>query len=269
MSQRKQLFADDALGQVILVGAGPGDPELLTLKAVRALEAADVVLFDSLVSAEILEFVKSTARTICVGKRGGKPSCKQDDIHAMMLRFARQGKTVIRLKSGDPMIFGRAGEEIAMLKEQGIAVQVIPGVTAALAAASNLGVSLTHRGCAQGVKFITAHSRHGELPDLDWRACADNQTTLMVYMGARTAPKLAKALLEQGANSLLPVMIAKGVSRANEEVSYHRLTDLLDMHIEREMPVLLGLGRVFEDACYAYERAQEPASYLKTPALTA
>jgi len=256
MSQLKQ---HSSCGQVILVGAGPGDPELLTLKAVRALERADIVLFDSLVSLEILEFVKSTARTICVGKRGGKPSCKQDDIHAMMLRFARQGKTVIRLKSGDPMIFGRAGEEIALLRQEGIDVQVIPGVTAALAAASNLGVSLTNRSCAQGVKFITAHSRLGELPDLDWRACADTQTTLMVYMGARTAPKLAQALLEQGAQGSLPVMIAKGISRENEQVSYHRLADLLDMQIEREMPVLLGLGAVFEEPCLAFERAQDGA----------
>ena len=267
MSQLKETSSRSALGQVILVGAGPGDPELLTLKAVRALERADVVLFDSLVSPEILEFVKSTARTICVGKRGGRPSCKQDDIHAMMLRFARQGKRVIRLKSGDPMIFGRAGEEIAMLKAEGIAVQVIPGVTAALAAASNLGVSLTHRGCAQGVKFITAHSRLGELPDLDWRACADAQTTLMVYMGARTAPKLAQALLEQGASVSLPVMIAKGVSRESEEISYHRLEDLLALTIEREMPVLLGLGRVFEEQCCAFEHAQEDMPALSARAV--
>ena len=264
MSQLKQ---PSSCGQVILVGAGPGDPELLTLKAVRALERAGVVLFDSLVAAEILEFVKSTARTICVGKRGGEPSCKQDDIHAMMLRFARKGKTVTRLKSGDPMIFGRAGEEIALLGQEGIDVQVIPGVTAALAAASNLGVSLTNRSCAQGVKFITAHSRHGELPDLDWRACADNQTTLMVYMGARTAPKPAQALLKQGTQAALPVMIAKGVSRANEEISYHRLTDLLDMQIEREMPVLLGLGRVFEEACCAYECGQGDAPVLSARAM--
>lgn len=240
-------------GEVILVGAGPGDPELLTLKAVHALERADVVLFDSLVSPEILEFVRDTAQTFCVGKRGGRPSCKQDDIHEMMLRFARQGKTVVRLKSGDPMIFGRAGEEISILEKAGINTVIIPGITAASAAASRLGVSLTHRDCAQSVKFITAHSRKGELPDLDWRSCADQQTTLMVYMGARTAPKLAEALIAQGAQANMPVMIAKGVSRREEEVSYHRLFELLGMDIPREQPVLLGIGHVFAERLATFE----------------
>ncbi len=238
-------------GRVILVGAGPGDPELLTLKAVKALARADIVLFDSLVSPEILDFVRETAQNFCVGKRGGRPSCKQDDIHEMMLRFVRQGKTVIRLKSGDPMIFGRAGEEISILKKEGIAIEIIPGVTAALAIASSQSVSLTHRDFAQGVKFITAHSRHGELPDIDWKSCADAQTTLMVYMGARTAPKLAKALLGQGAAPELPVMIAKGISRQSEEISYHHLQDLLSLNINRDQPVLLGIGQVFSERCYA------------------
>lgn len=240
-------------GEVILVGAGPGDPELLTLKAVRALERADVVLFDSLVSSEILDFIRGTAQKFCVGKRGGRPSCKQDDIHSMMLRFARQGKTVVRLKSGDPMIFGRAGEEISILEKAGVKVSVVSGITAASAAASRLGISLTHRDCAQSVKFITAHSRKGELPDLDWRACTDEQTTLMVYMGARTAPTLAKTLIAQGAPVNMAVMIAKGVSRREEVVSYHRLRELIDMDITREQPVLLGIGHVFADRMAAFE----------------
>ena len=164
-----------------------------------------------------------------------------------MLRFARQGKTVVRLKSGDPMIFGRAGEEIAILEKEGVKTSVVPGITAASAAASRLSVSLTHRDCAQAVKFITAHSRKGELPDLDWRACADEQTTLMVYMGARTAPSLAKVLMAKGLSAAMPVMIAKGISRREEEISYHRLADLCEMHIPREQPVLLGIGDVFSE----------------------
>ena len=244
-------------GEVILVGAGPGDPELLTLKAVRALERADVVLFDSLVSPEILDFIRGTAQKFCVGKRGGRPSCKQDDIHSMMLRFARQGKTVVRLKSGDPMIFGRAGEEISILEKEGISVTVVPGITSALAAASKLCVSLTHRDHAQSVKFVTAHSRKGELPELDWASFADKTSTLMIYMGASTAPKLAKALIESGADPQTPIMVAKGISRESETFAYYRLGELLSLTINRTQPVLIGIGYVFEARCEAFESIQK------------
>jgi uroporphyrin-III C-methyltransferase/precorrin-2 dehydrogenase/sirohydrochlorin ferrochelatase len=240
-------------GRVTLVGAGPGDPELLTLKALRVLQKADVVLFDSLVSQEVLELAQATSKKLCVGKRGWRKSCRQDDINAMMIKLAKQGKNVVRLKSGDPMIFGRAGEEIKILKDEGIQVDIIPGITAAMAAASQMGVSLTHRDCAQSVKFVTAHSRHGELPDLDWRSCADGQTTLMVYMGARTAPKLAESLIKQVADPATPVMIAKGVSRLEGETSYHRLSHLLTLEIDRELPVMLGIGRVFAACLLDYE----------------
>lgn len=236
---------ESKIGKVTLVGAGPGDSELLTIKAVRALQSADVILFDKLVSDDVLELARREARRMLVGKRGGKASCRQDDINDLMVKLAKQGKNVVRLKSGDPMIFGRAGEELSILENQGIETEIVPGITAALAVASRLGVSLTHRDCAQSVKFITAHSRQGELPDLDWRSCADKQTTLMVYMGARTAPQLAKALIAQGADANLPVMIAKGISRREEEISYHRLSALLELEINREQPVLLGIGPVF------------------------
>lgn len=232
-------------GKVTLVGAGPGDSELLTIKAVRALQSADVILFDKLVSDDVLELARREARRMLVGKRGGQASCRQDDINALMVKLAKQGKNVVRLKSGDPMIFGRAGEEITILENENIETEIVPGVTAALAAASRLGISLTHRDCAQSVKFITAHSRKGELPELDWRSCADSQTTLMVYMGARTAPKLAASLIDQGATPDVPVMIAKGISRRDEEISYHRLSDLLSLKINRDQPVLLGIGHVF------------------------
>lgn len=232
-------------GKVTLVGAGPGEADLLTIKAVRALQSADVILFDSLVSDDVLELARREARRMLVGKRGGRSSCRQDDINEMMIKLARQGKHVVRLKSGDPMIFGRAGEEIETLEVEGIDVEIVPGVTAALAAASQLGVSLTHRDHAQSVKFITAHSRKGELPDLDWKSCVDEKTTLMVYMGAKTAPKLAAALMDYAMAPDMPVLIAKGVSRSKSDVSYHSLTDLLTLSIDREQPVLLGIGHVF------------------------
>jgi len=251
--------ASKVVGKVTLVGAGPGDAELLTIKALKALQAADVILFDSLVSDGVLELTRREARRMLVGKRGGRPSCKQDDINALMVKLANQGKNVVRLKSGDPMVFGRAGEEIDMLRRNDIAVDVIPGVTAASAIAASIGTSLTHRDCAQSLRFITAHARNGELPEFDWRGCADSKTTLMVYMGARTASLLAEKLLSEGAPRRLPVMIAKGVSRSTESISYVSLADLIDMKIDRTQPVLIGIGDVFRAAAQSFE-AGEPAS---------
>lgn len=238
------------------MGAGPGDPELLTLKAYRILQEADVILFDSLVSEDVLLLAQARSKKMCVGKRGGQASCRQDDINALMVKFARDGKHVVRLKSGDPMIFGRAGEEIKILEDNDIQVEVVPGITSAMAAASRLGISLTQRDCAQAVKFITAHSRNGELPDMDWKSCADPQTTLIVYMGARTAPLLAKNLIANGACPDMPVMIAKGVSRETEEVSYCRLSDIIDMEIPRTQPVLIGIGMVFKERLTAFQSSK-------------
>jgi uroporphyrin-III C-methyltransferase/precorrin-2 dehydrogenase/sirohydrochlorin ferrochelatase len=151
---------------VILVGAGPGDAELLTLKAVRALQSADVILYDDLVSPEILELGRREAERVSVGKRGGRASCRQDDINALLISLAQAGKRVVRLKSGDPMVFGRAGEEIATLRAAGVPVEVVPGITAALAMASALGISLTHRDVAHSVRFVTGHGRHGGSPTI-------------------------------------------------------------------------------------------------------
>ncbi|MEO1140864.1 MAG: siroheme synthase CysG, partial [Pseudomonadota bacterium] len=154
----------DDRGKVTLVGAGPGDAELLTLKAVRALQAADVILFDDLVSDDVLELARREAKRMLVGKRGGRTSCKQEYINDMMVKFARAGKNVVRLKSGDPVIFGRAGEEIAALEAEDIPVSIVPGITSASALAARLGVSLTHRDFAQSVRFVTGHSKQGKLP---------------------------------------------------------------------------------------------------------
>ena len=173
---------------------GPGDAELLTLKAVRALQAADVILFDDLVSEDVLELARREAKRMMVGKRARGPSCSQSDINALMLKLARQGKHVVRLKSGDPMIFGRAGEEIEELQAAGVPVEVVPGVSTANALAASIGVSLTHRDHAQSVRFVTGHARTGELPaDLDWRGLADGRTSLVFYMGGRTGPRIAIA----------------------------------------------------------------------------
>jgi uroporphyrin-III C-methyltransferase/precorrin-2 dehydrogenase/sirohydrochlorin ferrochelatase len=206
-------------GRVTLVGAGPGDAELLTIKAVRALQSADVILFDDLVSPEVLEMARREARRMLVGKRAARESCKQDDINAMMLSLAQQGKHVVRLKSGDPMIFGRAGEEIAMLEANGISVSVVPGVTAALALASRLGVSLTHRDHAQSVRFVTGHSRQGALPTtMNWQALADPATTSVFYMSRRTLPGIVAELTANGLSADTPAIIAGNIGRADEQI---------------------------------------------------
>lgn len=208
-----------AIGRVTLVGAGPGDADLLTIKAVRALQSADAILFDDLVSPDVLELARREAKRLLVGKRAARESCRQEDINEMMLNLARQGKHVVRLKSGDPMIFGRAGEEIDMLERHGIAVSVVPGVTAALALASRLGISLTHRDHAQSVRFVTGHSRKGTLPDtLNWAALADSATTSVYYMSRRTLPAIVSQLRAQGMSLLTPAIIAGNVGRPDEQV---------------------------------------------------
>ncbi|UYN99643.1 MAG: siroheme synthase CysG [Devosia sp.] len=206
-------------GRVTLVGAGPGEADLLTIKAVRALQSADVILFDDLVSAEVLELARREAKRMLVGKRAQRDSCAQDDINQLMLTLARQGKHVVRLKSGDPMIFGRAGEEIDMLETHGIPVTVVPGISAGLALASRLGVSLTHRDHAQSVRFVTGHSRKGVLPTtLNWAALADPATTSVYYMSRRTLPGIVAELTAKGLSPSTPAIIAGSLGRTDEQI---------------------------------------------------
>ncbi|BBE72457.1 siroheme synthase CysG [Oharaeibacter diazotrophicus] len=247
-AERIATGGGDGRGRVILVGAGPGDAELLTLKAVRALQAADVILFDDLVSDEVLELARREAKRMMVGKRGGRDSCRQEDINALMVQLARQGRRVVRLKAGDPMVFGRAGEEIAMLEAAGIPVEVVPGISAAIALASALGVSLTHRDASHSLRFVTGHAKNGELdPTLDWRGLADPDTTLMVYMGGRTAPAIAGRLIAEGLDPATPVAIGYAVGQPAQRIAGARLADLLVTGaIEPGLPVVIGVGRVFE-----------------------
>ncbi len=185
-------------GKVTLVGAGPGDPELLTLKALRAIQAATVLLVDDLVGADIVAFASPAARVVHVGKRGGCKSTPQAFIEKLMLMAAREGENVVRLKGGDPFIFGRGGEEIEYLRAHGIAVEVLNGITSGLAAATALGVPLTHRDHAHGVVFITGHAQQGGRAP-DWQALAatarDARLTLVIYMGIGTAARIEQDLL--------------------------------------------------------------------------
>ena len=235
-------------GRVTLVGAGPGDAELLTLKALRALQAADVILFDDLVSDEVLELARREARRMLVGKRGGRDSCRQEDINELMVKLAKAGKHVVRLKSGDPMIFGRGGEEIGRLQAANIPVEIVPGITAALAMAAALGVSLTHRDFAQSVRFVTGHARDGHLPaNLDWQQMADPAATTVFYMAGGTADQIAAKLLAEGLSPTTPVAVAASISRPEQRLLRGTLAQLLDLikAIGRQGPALIGIGLAF------------------------
>ena len=183
-------------GKVYLIGAGPGDPELITLKAVRILQSADVVLIDDLVNPLLLGHARADARVIPVGKRGGCQSTPQEFIQRQMILEAQSGMIVARLKGGDPFMFGRGGEEIVALREAGVAVEVISGITAGIAAPASLGVPVTHRDWAAGVTFITGHSREGN--EVNWTALAATRTTLVIYMGVKNLPEIVSQLMAGG-----------------------------------------------------------------------
>jgi uroporphyrin-III C-methyltransferase / precorrin-2 dehydrogenase / sirohydrochlorin ferrochelatase len=237
-------------GAVTLVGAGPGDPELLTLHAVRALQSADVILFDHLVSAEILDFARREAKKMLVGKTGHAPSCKQDDINALMVSLAKAGRRVVRLKGGDPMIFGRADEEIAACRAAGIAVDVVPGVTAAQAAASRLKVSLTRRAQARRVQYITGHGRDGELPDdIDWTSLADPAVTTVVYMPVKTLPALVAKARAAGLDPATPAVAVAQATRADERTIAGSITALPALLAAEAPsgPIVVMIGQVFAD----------------------
>jgi uroporphyrin-III C-methyltransferase/precorrin-2 dehydrogenase/sirohydrochlorin ferrochelatase len=232
-------------GSVTLVGAGPGDPELLTLRAVRALQSADVILFDDLVSHDVLDFARREARKMLVGKTGFGPSCRQEDINALMIGLARQGKRVVRLKGGDPLIFGRAAEEIAVCEAAHIPVDIVPGVTAAQGAAAALGVPLTDRKHARRLQYVTGHARNGELPDdLDWRSIADPSTTTAIYMPTRTLAALVEKAIEEGLDQNTPAVAIARATRPDQMSVTAAIGDLPARLVEAHLPgpILVMLG---------------------------
>ena len=241
--------APRAGGSVTLVGAGPGDPELLTLRAVRALQSADVILFDDLVSTDILDFARREAKKMLVGKTGHAPSCRQNDINALMISLAKSGRAVVRLKGGDPMIFGRADEEIAACRAAGIPIEVVPGITTAQGAAGRLLVSLTRRGQARRVQYITGHGRGGALPaDIDWTSLADPAVTTIVYMPTKTLPNLVEAALKTGLEPKTPAIAVVSATRADERVIAATIADLPRRLAAERLagPVVVMIGRVFD-----------------------
>lgn len=215
------------LPPVLLVGAGPGDPELLTLKAVRAIAQADVLFVDELVDRGVLAHARPGARIVEVGKRGGCPSTPQRFIEALMVREAWAGRRVVRLKGGDPMVFGRAGEEIDALRQAGLEVQVVPGVSAALGAAAAARLSLTDRRRAQGVVFVTGHAQPGGR-EPNWGALARSGLTLVVYMGLQRAANVAVALMGGGSSPQTPVLRVRAATRPDESRELTTLAGLAE-----------------------------------------
>ncbi|HLH11713.1 MAG TPA: siroheme synthase CysG [Methylovirgula sp.] len=251
-------------GSVALVGAGPGDPELITLKGLRVLQAADAVLYDDLVSPGVVEMARREALKIRVGKRGYQPSCRQDEIVTRLIALAKEGKKVVRLKGGDPSIFGRANEEIAALSAAGIEVTIVPGVTAALGAAASLKLSLTERDRARRLQFITAHAQNGRLPqDLDWSAICDPSAATAVYMGVRTLPDLAKRLLEHGIDPRTPALLVESATWPNERLIRGTIASLADevAAAKPHGPCLVLIGQVFAEVA----RAETAKAEIETP----
>jgi uroporphyrin-III C-methyltransferase len=236
-------------GVVHLVGAGPGDPDLLTIKALRLLQSADVVVHDRLTPEPILRLARPDARQIDVGKRKSRHTLPQDDINALLVALAREGLTVVRLKGGDPFVFGRGGEELEALRAADVEVHVTPGVTAALAAAAGAGAPLTHRGLAQAVTFVTGHAamtpqgEPGE-PDLDWLVLSRPNHTVVVYMGLTTAALLAGRLIAAGRAASTPVLIVENASRAEERRVLTTLGQLPTATSGLDGPALLVIGEV-------------------------
>jgi uroporphyrin-III C-methyltransferase len=228
---------------VILVGAGPGDPELLTLKAAKALAAADVVVHDRLVSPEVLALAKG-ARKIYVGKRKSRHALPQEGINTLLVGLARDGLNVVRLKGGDPFMFGRGGEEMLACRDAGVACEIIPGVSAAMAASALAGAPLTHRGLAQSVTFVTAHAASGGEPDLDWKALANSNQTLAVYMGVSTAGAVAAKLIEAGRAPTTPVLVVENASLPDERRILANLALLAEAVRGLEGPAVLIVGEV-------------------------
>ena len=246
------------MGEVYLVGGGPGDPDLLTFRALRLMQQADVVVYDRLVAKAILEMTRRDAERIYVGKEADNHAMRQEEINELLAKLAKEGKRVVRLKGGDPFIFGRGGEEIDTLAEQGIPFQVVPAVTAASGCAAYSGIPLTHRDYAQSVTFVTGHLKDGTI-NLDWEHLAQANQTVVFYMGLRGMPIISKELIARGVSPEMPVALVQQGTTEKQRVITGTLSNIQEL-IEREQPkppTLIIVGEVVN--------LQEKLSWYQAP----
>ncbi|MCG3735806.1 uroporphyrinogen-III C-methyltransferase [Vibrio cincinnatiensis] len=231
-------------GEVALVGAGPGDPELLTVKALNYLQQADVILYDYLVSDEIMSLIPSDTILVCVGKRAGHHSVPQEKTNQLLVDFAQSGYRVVRMKGGDPFIFGRGGEELEALVDAGISFQVIPGITAAAGATAYAGIPLTHRDYAQSAVFITGHLKNETEDEMDWSTLARGQQTLVIYMGLMKSQFIAQQLMKHGRSASTPIAIIERGTQQTQQVQRGMLNELPQLAAMAQSPALIVIGEV-------------------------
>ena len=231
------------VGKVYLVGAGPGDPDLITIKGQKALQQADVVVYDRLINPELLSYTGTDSEHIYVGKTPGQPSASQEQINRILVGQARKGKSVVRLKGGDPFVFGRGGEEVQALVEGQIEYQVIPGITSAFAAPGHLGIPVTHRGAARSVTVLTGHTKDNGLGGYDWRQLA-GLDTLVIMMGMRNLAEICGKLMDHGKASSTPIAIIERATRADQKQTVGTLEDITGKAEGLKAPATIVVGEV-------------------------
>jgi uroporphyrin-III C-methyltransferase len=231
------------MGKVYIVGAGPGDPELLTLKALKVIKKADVILYDRLINPEILLHAKPGCELVYVGKEDGKHIIEQDKINFLLYEFAKNNDVVVRLKGGDPFVFGRGGEEALFLKEKGISFEIVPGVTSAISVPMYAGVPVTHRGVASSFVIVTGHGSKGQFPDINWKSLAGIDTVIFL-MGIANRQKIAENLIKAGRSPETPVIfIEKGTTKEQKEIQ-STLGEVAQGKIKVHPPAIFLVGEV-------------------------